>query len=148
MSATELPLWLERTHATYEQERIAAGESPAAARANADRSREQTFPDGRLKPGHAVFHVIARGAGSIGYLWIGPDTSDDAGAWWVWDIEVSDAHRGRGYGRAAMLLGEHHARAQGATTLGLNVFGFNTTARGLYESLGYQATAIQMKKTL
>ena len=30
----------------------------------------------------------------------------------------------------------------------LNVFGFNTTARGLYESLGYETTAVQMRKEL
>jgi ribosomal protein S18 acetylase RimI-like enzyme len=37
-------------------------------------------------------------------------------------------------------------RSRGMTSLGLNVFGQNTVARGLYESLGYDVTALQMKK--
>jgi ribosomal protein S18 acetylase RimI-like enzyme len=47
-----------------------------------------------------------------------------------------------------MVLGEEYARAQGAHTLGLSVFGFNTSARGLYESLGYKTTSIKMLKRL
>lgn len=56
--------------------------------------------------------------------------------------------RGRGFGRMAMVLGEEYARAQGAHALGLSVFGFNTGARGLYESLGYETTSVKMLKRL
>jgi hypothetical protein len=34
------------------------------------------------------------------------------------------------------------------TSVGLNVLGNNTVARGLYDNLGYQVTAQQMKKVL
>lgn len=64
------------------------------------------------------------------------------------DIVVDAEHRGNGFGRQAMILAEGYARSQGAETLGLNVFGFNTAARGLYESLGYETTSIKMRKTL
>lgn len=47
-----------------------------------------------------------------------------------------------------MRFSEDYARSQGAETLGLNVFGFNTTARGLYESLGYETTSVKMRKQL
>ena len=47
-----------------------------------------------------------------------------------------------------MQLAEDYARSQGARTLGLNVFGFNHGARGLYESLGYEVVATKMKKSL
>ena len=47
-----------------------------------------------------------------------------------------------------MLLAEHQARAHGATQLGLNVFGHNTVARQLYDSMGYELTAINMRKQL
>ncbi len=64
-----------------------------------------------------------------------------------------------GRGAAAHLVGGdcRHAHsagllderlAAGATDLGLNVFADNTTALGLYESLGYQPTAYQMVKPL
>ena len=40
------------------------------------------------------------------------------------------------------------ARSRGMTSLGLNVHGQNTVARSLYDSLGYDVTALQMKKPL
>jgi ribosomal protein S18 acetylase RimI-like enzyme len=47
-----------------------------------------------------------------------------------------------------MLLAEELARSHGATTIGLNVFGQNHIARGLYTSLGYREQAVQMRKPL
>ena len=67
---------------------------------------------------------------------------------WVYNIEVDPAFRGRGYGRAAMILAEEEARSRGMTSLGLNVHGQNTVARSMYDSLGYGVTALQMKKPL
>ena len=65
---------------------------------------------------------------------------------WVFEVEVEAPFRGRGYGRAAMRRAEDEARARGMTSLGLNVHGHNVVARSLYESLGYDVTAMQMKK--
>ena len=78
----------------------------------------------------------------------GEDVSADPGAWWVWDIVINADQRGQGFGRAAMLLGQEYARRHGAITLGLSVFGFNTGARGLYDSLGYETTSVKMLKKL
>ena len=47
-----------------------------------------------------------------------------------------------------MTLAEEAARNHGATELGLNVFGHNAVARSLYESMGYQTTAVNMRKSL
>ena len=47
-----------------------------------------------------------------------------------------------------MLLAERLARAQGARTIGLNVFAGNTVARTLYGSLGYEETTVQMRQEL
>ncbi|MDN6795178.1 MAG: hypothetical protein L0L69_09055 [Propionibacterium sp.] len=47
-----------------------------------------------------------------------------------------------------MQLAEDYTRSQGATTLGLSVFGFNHAARGLNESLGYEVTSVKMRKAL
>ena len=46
--------------------------------------------------------------------------------------------RDRGYGRDLMLAAEHEAARLGADSIGLHVFGFNTSAITLYESLGYR----------
>jgi hypothetical protein len=56
----------------------------------------------------------------------------------LYDIELAPATRGRGLGRATMLAAEDAARELGADRIRLNVFGHNTAARRLYESLGYR----------
>ena len=47
--------------------------------------------------------------------------------------------------RALALFG---AVSSGGASIGLNVFGFNTGARELYEKLGYAVTSTQMKREL
>lgn len=94
------------------------------------------------------FTLESPALGNVGYLWIGCDSSGDPTSWWVWDIVIEAGHRGHGLGRQAMVLAEKYARSHGAQTLGLNVFGFNRAARGLYESLGYETTSVKMRKTL
>lgn len=148
MDARLLPAWLERGREEYTEDLIAAGRRPEDARRQAAESLDGSFPSGVPLPGHTVFEVVDGGGAAVGHLWIGPDTSGDPGYWWVWDITIDADRRGEGFGRAAMLLGEKYAREQGAHTLGLNVFGFNTRARGLYESLGYETASIRMRKKL
>ena len=68
--------------------------------------------------------------------------------YWVWNVEVDEPYRGRGLGRAAMVLAEDAACDHGATELGLSVFGHNPVARHLYESMGYVTKTVQMRKSL
>ena len=142
----ELGAWLEAQSRDYVEERIASGESRAAAEANSARTLGLLFPGGRPVRGQIVGAIVHEGR-SVGALWVGP-TGRDPQRWWVWDIAVDAEHRGRGLGREAMLLAEELAMAAGATYLGLNVFGHNTVARRLYASLGYQESSIQMHKLL
>ncbi|WP_314612901.1 GNAT family N-acetyltransferase [Streptomyces stackebrandtii] len=132
----------------YATDLVALGQTSEDAYRHADESMARSLPSGTPTPEHVVFDVVDNAGVSVGYLWIGPDRSDDAGAWWVWDIAIDADRRGRGLGRRAMLLGKECARAQGAHTLGLSVFDFNTGARGLYESLGYETTSVKMLKRL
>jgi GNAT superfamily N-acetyltransferase len=55
----------------------------------------------------------------------------------LYDIEVDEPHRGKGYGRALLTAAEEAARSRGVSALELNVFGGNATSIGLYESAGY-----------
>ncbi len=143
-----LSAWLERTVADYAEDLVAAGWNPDQAARHAAESTARVLTDGSLAPGHAVFEVLDDTGARAGSLWVGPEIGDDPTAWWVWEIVIDADRRGHGLGRAAMLAGEEYARSQGARTLGLNVFGFNTPARGLYESLGYATASVRMRKDL
>ncbi|HEY4225050.1 MAG TPA: GNAT family N-acetyltransferase [Pseudolysinimonas sp.] len=116
-----------------------------AALAQADEQMAGFLPDGMRTAGHRLL-VVLDGDRPIGQLWIGPHPrrSDHA---YVYEIVIDEADRGRGFGRDAMLAAEELARADGALAIGLNVFGFNERARGLYASLGYDVASLQMLKT-
>ncbi|MGH3653243.1 GNAT family N-acetyltransferase [Glutamicibacter sp.] len=148
LPAERFQSWLTRSTAEYVSDLVAAGSSAHEAQEDADLAMARAFSTGLPTCTNAVFTLEHGILGDVGYVWIGHDTSGDPASWWVWDIVVEPGHRGKGYGRQAMNLAEEYARAHGARTLGLNVFGFNRSARGLYESLGYETTSIKMRKTL
>ena len=139
--------FIARSNAGYRQERIDAGDSPEYADERVAASNEQYFPGGAPAEGQLVFEVVADDE-VVGVLWLGVIDPVRPTEWWVFDVEIDEEHRGHGHGRAAMLLAEEVAAAQGGTKLGLNVFGHNTVARGLYDSLGYEVTATNMAKPL
>lgn len=148
LDPNRFPEWAERSCLEYGADLTSLGASPEEAKRQAAASIHGAFPEGRPGPDNAVFNLMDEAGIGVGYLWIGGDRSDDPTSWWVWDILVEPEHRGKGYGREAMKLAEEYARSRGAASLGLNVFGFNQSARGLYESLGYETTSIKMRKTL
>jgi GNAT superfamily N-acetyltransferase len=131
----------------YAESRTGLGESPEQAMAHARGEFESYFPDGRAAGGHRLYHLLD-GERRVGRLWLGPVPGQRSEREWIYYVEVDESLRGKGYGRAAMELAEQDALAHGAAELGLNVFGTNTVARGLYESMGYRPTAITMAKPL
>ncbi|MDJ0394007.1 GNAT family N-acetyltransferase [Rhodococcus sp. G-MC3] len=147
MNSERIARWLALGRAQYIDERMGAGETRAEAEANAEASYNTTFPDGRATPSQKIFDVHDDGH-VVGQLWIAPRHDAEPAHWWVWEIEIDEEFRGRGFGRATMLLAEEQARSEGASSLGLNVFGGNAVARGLYASMDYRETSIQMRKDL
>jgi ribosomal protein S18 acetylase RimI-like enzyme len=152
MTRAEFEEWLPRQVAGYAALIAASGAlPPQAAREKAERDTARYFGHGHRgsqpgAPGQLVYRIVA-GRVAVGWLWLGvPGPESDPRMAWVFEIEIEAAFRGRGYGRAAMRLAEDESRARGMTSLGLNVHGQNMVARSLYESLGYEVTAMQMKK--
>jgi ribosomal protein S18 acetylase RimI-like enzyme len=147
MTRAEFDAWLPRQAAGYAAMITASGAMPApAAREKAERDTARYFYGGFTTPGQLVYRIMA-GEVPVGWLWLAvPGPDPDPLMAWVFEIEIEAAFRGRGYGRAAMELAEAEARSRGMTSLGLNVHGQNMIARSLYESLGYEVTALQMKK--
>ncbi|HEY7967531.1 MAG TPA: GNAT family N-acetyltransferase [Solirubrobacteraceae bacterium] len=142
-----LAAWIAESLSGYVAQRIASGEDAALARSKAQADRNAFFPGGRPAGGQLVFRIL-EDAAPVGTLWIGPVPDSLPTHWWVWSIEIGEHQRGRGLGRAAMLLAEDEARSHGATQLGLNVFNHNRPAVHLYETLGYEITSQQMRKEL
>jgi len=146
MPTDRIAAWIEADHQRYIDSRMLSGESRETAVEKAEKSRDENFPNGRPLDTHLIFQVWADDT-VVGQLWLGPYPAGST-EWWVFDIEIDEAHRRRGYARRALELGHAAAKTHGATAIGLNVFGYNTGAKELYDSLGYTVTATQMKKPL
>lgn len=148
MTAAEYGAWIDEAAVSYAEDRAAATGMPLAVSLEKARAQLPTLlPEGHATPGMHLFVIVDNAKTDVGELWLGshPDRAD---TWFVWDISIREPFRGRGLGRAAMLAAEHVARQAGVEAIGLNVFGPNTAARNLYESLGYAVTSQQMLKDL
>jgi len=126
-----------------------SGESEGEVRRKAEEQYTSYFPDGRPAPGHQLMIMESNGD-AVGQTWVGPHpqrpgASDAA---WLYNIEIDEELRGRGYGRRCLDLVEAHLAQQGVTELGLNVFSDNNAARGLYASSDYREVAVTMTKVL
>jgi GNAT superfamily N-acetyltransferase len=121
------------------------GWSRVDALAKAERDMAQSFPDGRLQPGHNLVHLVEEATGErVGFLWY----REDPRGIWLNQLLIEPARRGEGLGREAMALLEEEARRLGAPRIELNVFGGNEPARELYRALGYREDAVVMSKPL
>ena len=148
-TADEIEAWLSRVAAEYAADIAGSGSLPLEeARQKAESDLRAQLTDGPARAGQLFSRLVA-GEQPVGWLWlVVPFPGGDPAMAWVNYVQVDEEFRGRGYGRQAMMLAEEEAAARGMTSVGLNVHGHNTVARGLYDSLGYQVTAQQMKKVL
>jgi ribosomal protein S18 acetylase RimI-like enzyme len=148
MTAAEFKIYRARLIPAYAAENVQAGDwDPDQAETLAARETDDLLPAGPQTPGMLVLAAENGNGEQVGQVWIALSRPGPGSAW-IYDIEISPGHRGRGYGRALLQAAEERARQHGASAIGLNVFGANTVARNLYESSGYQATSLVMRKPL
>ncbi|MEU8112648.1 GNAT family N-acetyltransferase [Micromonospora sp. NPDC048947] len=118
----------------------------AALERSVDQIRE-SLPAGVATEG-ALLRVGRVGDAEVGWIWVTLPTAAAPNQAWIHNIEVHEEHRGRGYARRMIQLIEAELAQRGVPELGLNVFGTNAVAIGLYRSLGFEVTSQQMAKRL
>ncbi len=108
------------------------------------------LPNGLATVRHRLLVAENADGHVVGHAWLGLDDprTGSPGRAWLYDIRVRPAHRRRGYADAMLAAIEDLARADGATSLGLNVFGHYGGAIALYTSRGFEVTTQQMTKPL
>jgi len=84
----------------------------------------------------------------VGALWWSESDQPDGRQAYVYNIEIDDHARRRGFARAAFHELERVARERGVRTVSLHVFGHNHGARRLYEALGFEPASITLRKNL
>ncbi|GLX21511.1 GNAT family N-acetyltransferase [Streptomyces lavendulae] len=135
LTEEEYPAWYAAEEASYIADIVRAGAlTPEQAREKSDRDFAQYLPQGYLTPGHAFYAMEAEGQ-VIGTGWVNHGFLP--GVTFGFSLEVHEEHRGKGYGRAAMAVGEWATRQGGDEAMMFNVFGGNEVAMGLYDSTGF-----------
>jgi GNAT superfamily N-acetyltransferase len=135
MTGEEFDAFFEHLVENYAATLVEAGAAPEVA---AERSAEQTaelLPSGTDSPGMEFFRGWV-GDTAVGVLWL--DVSHSMV--FVYDVEVLESQRRKGYGAALMNAAALWSRDHGHPALGLNVFAHNPTAKALYDKLGYEVT--------
>jgi ribosomal protein S18 acetylase RimI-like enzyme len=114
-----------------------------------DKARAQAVSeiDGHRPAGHSVF-VIEVEREQVGHLWLVEHRDRYEPTLVVYDIDVDEPYRGRGYGRAAMVFAEDEAQRRGLTRIALHVGARNDVARNLYRSLGFAENEVAMSKAI
>jgi len=146
-SPTDTAAWLVLMWSQYADEIVGAGFTPEEAKQNIERNKKSLFENDIPNDGQRIFDVLDDDV-AIGSLWLAKREDGNSGEWFIYDIVIDPEHRGKGLGRSTMQAAEEYVRSEGGTRLALNVFGPNTVARSLYESMGYSVLAIGMKKEL
>lgn len=150
MTADEISRYVAVGHDAYVAEYAAnSGEPEDEVRRRTEEQYASYFPDGKPAPGHRLLILESEG-NAVGWTWVGPHPrqAEDPTAAWLYNIEINEDFRGRGYGCSCLDLVEAHLAQRGVTELGLNVFGSNKVARRLYASADYREVAVSMTKAL
>lgn len=148
MTDAEFAEFRERSEADYADDIAASGAMPLAEAARrAAEDHERLLPDGLRTPGHHLWTAYD-GDQPVGDLWLHVEDKSDGRHAFGYNFEVRPELRRRGYGRAITVAAEKRCRELGVVSIGLSVFGFNKAAQSLYEDLGFEVTAVQMRKRL
>ena len=149
MTAAEFEIWKTSSAETYAREiEHALRLSPEQAAAKAATSFTQLLPDGVETPNHSVYVFEDEDGSAVGQLWIAEERVDGRARLYVYRLDITQAERGRGFGREAMLMVEDEARARGLDRIELNVWPTNRVAHALYRSLEFEETSLGMVKLL
>jgi GNAT superfamily N-acetyltransferase len=150
MTPDEYAQWQTTIATEYAAEQVAAGrwaEDGAVQRALDENA--ELLPDGLQTPRTLLLTAVDAAGAPVGRAWVSLDHPRGApDVAFLYDIEVAEPHRGKGYGRALLAAVEQATRETGVGALELNVFGHNATAISLYGSSGYDVVTQQMRKAL
>lgn len=150
MADAEFAAFEEQDIREYAAEQIRAGFWSASDAL--ERSRQvhaRLLPDGARTKDHYLYTIQDAEQGTpIGVLWMMVTLDLPRPSGFIYDVEVYEPYRRKGYARQAMLKLEAVARGMGLRQLGLHVFAHNSGARALYEGLGYSVASLNLLKDL
>ena len=147
LEENQVPDYFEKLWIDYRDELVGAGYSEDYAEENIQYTKNSLLPEGILAPGNHIFYVYSD-FDLVGKLWLATKELDAETEWFVYDVETVSDFRGKGFGREIMKAAEKYVLDSGGSAISLSVFGNNSIARKLYESLEYETVRLELKKKL
>lgn len=150
MTEAEFEAFLAKSIASYAEEHVRAGNWDAEeALALSEKEFKDLLPDGLASKNNYLYTITDSELGAkVGILWVARQEHKPAPVAFVYNVEIDEAFRRRGYGAQTFAALEEKVRALGLNEIRLHVFGHNTPARALYEKLGFVTTNVLMSKKL
>lgn len=148
MTQDEFPEYRQWQIEIYAAEKVAAGKcSPEEAMLESKEEVAKLLPNDLDSEGQFIF-VAELGNEKIGTIWMNINKEFEVPRAFGVYIEIEPTLRGQGLGRELMYATRQECRKLGARGFALSVFGHNSVARNLYESLGFEVTETLKKKVL
>jgi ribosomal protein S18 acetylase RimI-like enzyme len=149
MDDVQYRTWRTASQRAYASEKVKAGNwKTEDSEALSAEAFDTLLPAGRETAGHELRAMVDDHGAWVGHAWFTIEDREPGRVVFIYDIEVYEAHRRRGHARAALGAIDDYAREHECLGVMLHVFGYNTPARELYRSAGYEETNVIMLKRL
>lgn len=120
----------------------------------AEEDIDTNLPQGPLTPGNRLMCIdlldssasVAEELPVLGYLWYA--VHENHAEAFICDFFIHESYRGSGYGKSTLDALEASLQSLGIGEIKLRVAHDNKRALGLYESMGYKTTGINMAKNI
>lgn len=140
--------WLPRSTESFAEAKVKSGNwGPGNALELARKQTAEILPLGLKTPHNEILVVEAKGK-RVGVIWFAIKDSPRGPYAYLYDIEMDETQRGKGYGSQALEALEEKLKKRGIKSLLLHVFGYNQDALRLYQRLGFEITNVNMAKSL
>lgn len=149
MTEDEFAAWVAVSVPAYADDKVAAGQWPAAdALALSRKEFDELLPQGLATPENHFFTIVDAAGAPVGTLWFAEQARAGARIAYVYDVGIRPQRQREGHALRAFAALEDEARRLGLAGIALHVFGHNHGARALYARLGFEPTNLHLFKPL
>lgn len=148
MTQAEYDVYIERLITDYAADNVRTGYWSEEEALERSRKQTESLLSQGLQTVDRYLYALYDGDIAVGMIWLRAELDRPIKSGFIFDVEVKEEFRGKGYGKQAMLLIEEKARELGIKRMGLHVFGYNQVAKKLYEGIGYTVSSLNMLKDL
>ena len=148
MEPADYPAYLENSIVEYAEDKVKSGQWKESE--SLEKSRGEflhLLPDGVHTKNEFIYSIVNEETNQkIGILWVEVKMEETPRRAFGYDFIVYEPFRGQGFGKQALQALDKILISMDVESMGLHVFGHNTTAFELYKKMGFEITNINMRK--